>query len=147
MAAKTHLECQRDLEELARLRELGKERTTQDTHMNSSNMEEDEEVMEKSSKRRKLDEPEAPKLFNDEGRVLRPRDGLLLWNFKYITHVKQEVHTKIANRLPFRQYSLVRDIPRLAQDDYYEDGTNEAQLVQESSRRVKPAWVNRGLVL
>ena len=49
--------------------------------------------------------------------------------------------------MPFRLYSLVKDTPKMSQDDYFEDGTNEAYIVHESSRKVKVVWANRGLVL
>ena len=78
-------------------------------------------------------QPEVGNIFNEEGMVLRAPDDLLIWNLRDVIHSKPDVWNKIGNRLQFRLYSLVKDTPKMAQDDYFEEGTNEAYLVHKSS--------------
>ena len=143
---------QRDLNEAARQKDL--EVVAKHTEPVEPGIDQDDSPSvgsgEKSSKKRRLDEPDCHKLFNEEGKAVstHPVKELVIGNLHDVLHSKQENWNKIGDRLQFRLFLLVKDgnTNKLHDDFYYEENENDSYVVQEA-RKVKITWSHSGMVL
>ena len=141
----------RELEEAAQLRDLDAAKNTEPHLPNGQDGQDDPAADigagEKVPKRRRQEEPECQKLFNEEGKAVSAHPGVIIGNLRDVLHSKQENWNKIGNRLQFRLFSLVKDSKSKLHDDfYYEESKNDSCVVHKACR-VKIAWSHRGMVL